>query len=79
LENDKPDMKTDSKAVVHRNEPISLMEPLLVTFDFGFSGEINDLTVELAARAAGFRRSMPTGIIRSLVELSGQWTVTTAT
>jgi len=70
MKDNEPDMKTDSKAVVHhRNEPISLMEPLLVPSDSRFSGVINDLTVELAAKAAGFHRSMPPGIIRSLAEL----------
>ena len=63
------DIKADSKSVTDRNEPISLMEPLLVTPESRFFGEINDLTVELAARAAGFRRSMPEGILRSLADL----------
>ncbi len=52
-----------------RNEPVSLMEPLLLTPESRFSREITDLTVELAARAAGFRRSMPEGILRSLADL----------
>ncbi len=69
MENNKPVMKTDSEGVAHRNEPLSLMEPLLIPPDACSFGEINDLTVELAAKAAGFRRSIPAGIIRSLADL----------
>ncbi len=66
---DKPDMETDFKPVVDRREAISLMEPLLIEPESCFSGIINDLALELAARAAGFRRSMPAGITRSLADL----------
>lgn len=69
MSNEKTDIKADSDTVVDRNEPLSLMEPLLVVPESRFSGVITDLTVELAARAAGFRRSMPEGILRSLAEL----------
>ncbi|HEB70836.1 MAG TPA: Fic family protein [Desulfobulbus sp.] len=45
------------------------MEPLLVTPESRFTGVINDLTVELAAKAAGFRRSLPEGVLSSLADL----------
>ncbi|BCO09260.1 hypothetical protein GF1_16360 [Desulfolithobacter dissulfuricans] len=66
---DKPDIETDVKPVANRHEAVSLMEPLLIPPESRFSGKINDLTVELAARAAGFRRSMPDGMTRSLADL----------
>ncbi len=65
----KPDIKTDTKTVTDRHEAISLMDPLLISQESHFFGLINDLTVELAARAAGFRRSLPQGIIHSLADL----------
>jgi len=61
--------KEDIKAVVDRNEPVSTMEPLFVAPDSRFRGELNDLAVNLAARAAGFRRSLPEGILRSLAAM----------
>jgi len=69
MNGDKADIKTDSSPVVDRHEAVSLMEPLLIPPESRFSGEIIELTVELAARAAGFRRSMPDGMIRSLADL----------
>ncbi len=69
MDTDKPDIKTDIKPVIDRHEAISLMEPLLIPPESRFSGVINDLALDLAARAAGFRRSMPAGITRSLADL----------
>jgi Fic family protein len=62
-------MKADMKTVVDRNEPVSMMEPLLIVADSRFRGELNDLAVELAAKASGLRRSLPEGIRRSLTDL----------
>ena len=47
-------------------EPVSLMEPLLISEGSRFRGELTDLAVELAARSAGFRRSLPEGIVMAL-------------
>ncbi len=63
------DKKADLKTVADCNKAISLMEPLLVTPESRFTGVINDLTVELAAKAAGFRRSLPEGVLSSLADL----------
>jgi Fic family protein len=65
----KSDKKEDIEPVVDRNEPVSTMEPLFVAPDSRFRGELNDLAVDLAAKAAGFRRSLPDGILRSLSSL----------
>lgn len=60
------DKKEDIKPVSDRNEPVSTMEPLFVAPGSRFRGELSDLAVDLAAKAAGFRRSLPQGILRSL-------------
>jgi Fic family protein len=62
--------KQDIEPVIDRGETISMMEPLLVAPDSRFREELSDLAVDLAARAAGFRRSLPEGILRSLAILA---------
>ena len=69
MDKDRLDSKADFNAVMARDEAISLMEPLLVGPDSRFAGEINDLIVELAAKAAGFRRSLPEAMLSSLADL----------
>jgi len=69
MSNKKTDTEPDIKAVTDRQEPISMMEPLLVAIDSRHRGELNDLAVDLAAKAAGFRRSLPEGILHSLADL----------
>ncbi|MEE9451911.1 MAG: Fic family protein [Gammaproteobacteria bacterium] len=66
------DKETDKKADIlaaDRGESLDLMEPLLVGETSKHRAALTDLTVELAARAAGFRRSLPTGIIKALTDL----------
>lgn len=45
------------------------MEPLLITEDSKHRTELTDLAVELAARSAGFRRSLPEGVLAALSHL----------
>jgi Fic family protein len=52
-----------------RGESIGLMEPLLVGESSKHRAALNDLTVELASRAAGFRRSLPEGVLTALADL----------
>ena len=52
-----------------RGESIGLMEPLLVGESSKHRAALNDLTVELASRAAGFRRSLPAGVLTALADL----------
>jgi len=52
-----------------RGESISLMEPLLVGESSKRRAALNDLTLELASRAAGFRRSLPAGVLTALADL----------
>ncbi len=55
--------------LLDREEPVSLMEPLLISEGSRFRGELTDLAVDLAARSAGFRRSLPEGIVAALADL----------
>ena len=67
----KPDKKPAIKVATacgaeDRGETINLMEPLLIGENSRHRGELTDLAVELAQRAAGLRRGLPEGIIESL-------------
>jgi hypothetical protein len=50
-------------------ETVFLMEPLLIGSDSRHRPELTDLAVDLAARSAGFRRSLPIGLGDSLADL----------
>ena len=52
-----------------RGESPALFEPLLVEEGSRHRGPLTDLAVELAARAAGFRRSLPAGVRSALADL----------
>lgn len=52
-----------------RGEHITLMEPLLIGESSRKRAEVTDLAVELAAKSAGFRRSLPPGIVAALADL----------
>jgi Fic family protein len=65
----KPDIEADLPAVVDRGESTSLMMPLLVGEGSRHRTELTDAAVELAARSAGFRRSLPEGIRAALADL----------
>ena len=65
----KPDMSTDSTNPDDRGESISRMEPLLIAEGLRHRTGLTDLAVELAARSAGFRRSLPPGVHASLATL----------
>ena len=50
-------------------ESITLMEPMLLAQASPHRGPLTDLAVELAACAAGFRRSLPQGVSTALADL----------
>ena len=69
------DIKLDEKPAIKvaitcgaedRGETVNLMEPFLISETSRHRGELTDLAVELAQRAAGLRRGLPEGIIESL-------------
>jgi Fic family protein len=61
---DKPDI-----SMADRGEPVNLMEPLLVSESARHRAALTDLAVELAANSAGFRRSLPEGVLIALADL----------
>jgi Fic family protein len=64
-----PDSNSDIKAVVDRQETPDLMEPLVLSEGSRHRPALNDLSVGLAAASAGFRRSLPAGVVRALAHL----------
>ena len=60
------DKKTDILAVDDRDEQLSSMEPLLISETSRHRSALQDMAVNLAAKAAGFRRSLPTRMQSSL-------------
>src|ERR1700686_407459 len=63
------DTKADISPAMDRGEPISLMEPLLIGESSRHRSALTDLAVELAAKATGFRRSLPPGVLAALADL----------
>ena len=61
-------MKADIQAA-DRGEPVSLMEPLLISGDSRHRGALTDLAFELTQKSAGFRRSLPASLLVSLARL----------
>jgi Fic family protein len=52
-----------------RGEPLGLMEPLVMSRGARQRPALSDLAIELATASAGFRRSLPDGIVRALADL----------
>jgi len=64
----KPAKRTD-KSAVDRNEPISSMEPLLVTDSSPRRAQLNELVFELTTVATALKTSLPEGMIDALSDL----------
>jgi Fic family protein len=62
-------MKEDIMVVADRGESASLMAPMFVGEDSRHRGRLTDLAVDLAARSAGFRRSLAAGMLAALANL----------
>jgi len=64
---------TDNKAAnleaEDRREDCGLMEPLVLSDGSRHRAMLGDLAVELAAASAGFRRSLPEGVVKALADL----------
>lgn len=52
-----------------RGESTDLMEPLVLSGGSRHRPELNDLVIELATASAGFRRSLPDGVLTALADL----------
>jgi Fic family protein len=64
---------TDTKPAIpeaeDRGESLYLMEPLLIAGDSRHRPPLADLTLDVASRSAGFRRSLPDGVRAALVRI----------
>ena len=69
MPDDLEDKKEDISAVADRGEVVSLMTPMLVGEDSRHRGALTDLAIDLAAKSAGFRRSLPAGVLNALAGL----------
>jgi Fic family protein len=63
------DIIADIKAAKDCEESTALMEPLLIGETSRHRGALTELAVELAQKAAGFRRSLPGSLVTSLAHL----------
>jgi len=52
-----------------RGEPVSVMEPLLITDSSRHRAALTDLALDLTQKSAGFRRSLPPTLLTSLSDL----------
>ena len=52
-----------------RGESVGLMEPLVLSGGSRHRPALNDLAIELATASAGFRRSLPAGVVPALADL----------
>ncbi len=62
-------MNTDISVTKDRGESVAMMEPLLLSEGSRHREALIDLAVELAARSAGFRRSLPEDVLTALADL----------
>ncbi len=69
MSDSKADIEADMKAAKDRGETPASMEPLLIGESHPKRGELADLAVDLAARSAGLKRSLPDGIRLALAGL----------
>lgn len=64
-----PDKKPANEPAKDRGESIGLMEPMVIGESSPRRAALTDLAVELAAKSAGFRRSLPESLLTSLADL----------
>ncbi len=62
-------MQADKREPIDRGESVSLMEPMRIQENSCQRASMADLAVDLAAHAAGFRRSLPEGVMTALADL----------
>lgn len=69
MKNKKPDIKADISTAIDRGESLATMEPMRLSEGSPHRIELTDLAMELAAKSAGFRRSLPMAIQTSLATM----------
>jgi Fic family protein len=67
--NPRADIIEDILEVADRGESVDRMQPMLLPEDSRRRGPLTDLSIELAAKSAGFRRSLPSGVRLALADL----------
>lgn len=63
------DIKADILPATDRGEKLSEMEPLVLSGGSRHRGVLTDLALELVSASAGFRRSLPPGVMMPLADL----------
>lgn len=74
MDDTEPDIEAAKKAVTEakrqdRGENTDLMEPLVLSAGSKHRPALNDLAIELATASAGFRHTMPDGVVTALGDL----------
>ena len=69
MDNVNPDTKAASEEAAERGEATALMEPLRLSDGSRHRSALGELAVDLAAACAGFRRSLPLGMVKALADL----------
>ena len=69
MSDNKQDKEPAKSTVSDRVESTGLMEPMLVSESSPRRTQLADLTVDLAAKTAAFKHSLPSGVIASLAKL----------
>ncbi|WP_027950979.1 Fic family protein [Haliea salexigens] len=69
MSSEEPDIKADIEPAEDRGEDIAAMEPLLLSDNVPRREALTELAMELAAKSAGFSRSLPDGVVSALAEL----------
>jgi Fic family protein len=65
----KKEGQEDILEAIDRHEAVDLMEPLFIGEDSRHRGRLTDLAIDLAAKSAGLRRSLPPGLLTTLADL----------
>ena len=63
------DIKAAIEPAVDRGEQPGEMEPMVLSEASPHRHSLNDIAVELSAASAGFRRSLPAGVVKALADL----------
>ena len=63
------DKEADTMEGFDRGEDIAVMEPLQISDGSPHQGALTELAVDLAAKSAGFRRSLPDSVMNALAEV----------
>jgi Fic family protein len=69
MNTNKSDKISDISTAVDRGESLSEMEPLSISESVARQKDLTDLTFELVAKSAGFKRSLPSAIQTSLATM----------